>query len=88
MFDEVKNLFEIPDDMKYVIYNYKDSVRFGELMGVEATYEAYWLDIWSFNRESIKFDVYISSHDITNVTFLSEGLSKEQAKDQYPEYFI
>jgi hypothetical protein len=88
MFNEVKDLFEIPDGMKYVLYNYNDSVRLGELMIFEESYEDYWIDVWSHNPESIKFDRHISLKNITNVTFLKVRLTKEQAKDQYPEYFI
>jgi hypothetical protein len=83
MFNEVNDLYEIHDDMKYVIYNYKDSIRFGRL---NETGE-YWVDMWSFNPKYAKFDGRILDN-IRNVTLLSECLSKEQAKEQFPEYFI
>jgi hypothetical protein len=83
MFDEVKDLYEIQDDMKYVIYNYKDSIRFGRF----TESGQYWVDMWSYNPEYLKFDGRILGN-IRNVTLLTECLSKEQAKEQFPEYFI
>jgi hypothetical protein len=57
-------------------------VRYSEV------FEDYWRDIWSYNSESIKFDISVLVENISNVTFLKEHLTEEQAKDQYPEYFI
>jgi hypothetical protein len=88
MFSEVSYLFKIPDDANFVLYNYKDSVRFGEFMRYPEEFEDYWRDIWAYNRESTKFDISVLIENISNVTFLEECLTEEQAKDQFPEYFI
>jgi len=65
---------------KYVLYRYSNSTRFGKLNKDGCK------DIWSSNMGFLSG--FIDIEKFSNYTFLKEFLTKEEARNQYPEFFL
>jgi len=82
MFTEYITYYNIKilSEYNYVLYRYSNSTRFAKL-----TKDGY-KDIWSSNRGFLSWSIDIEK--FSNYTFLKEFLTKEEARNQYPEFFL